>query len=58
MQKINEPRALQGGTIKFFASFPHSHVVGTGIWTNVVRNGKEIKELIRDENYDFDYQVR
>ena len=51
-------QTLPGDEIKFFASFPHAHTVGTGIWTKIVRNGKEVKELIRDDNYDFDYQVR
>ena len=55
-QHINSGGKVQD--IKFFASFLHAHTAGNGIWTKIVRNGKEILELIRDENYDFDYQVR
>ena len=48
---------MPDGEVKFFASFPHAHLTGNGIWTNILRNGKEIKEVMRDENYDFNYQV-
>ena len=50
-------RGFNGKEVKFFASFPHAHTVGNGIWTKHIRNGKEVGEIFRDENYDFDYQV-
>jgi len=53
--KINESSA-PGGEIKFFASILHAHTASRGIWTKIVRDGKEITEIIRDENYDFNYQ--
>jgi len=53
---INGPSALPGGEIKFFASLLHAHTAGREIWTKLIRNGKEILELIRDKNYDFNYQ--
>ena len=56
-QKISGPTALNGNEIKFFASFPHAHTAGKGIVTTQVRKGEEIKEIFRDDSYDFDYQV-
>ena len=32
-------------------------VVGRAIWTKHVRNGKELPEIGRDNNYDFNFQV-
>eukprot|EP00112_Aurelia_sp_Birch-Aquarium-sp1_P005363 Seg1607.2 transcript_id=Seg1607.2/GoldUCD/mRNA.D3Y31 product="DBH-like monooxygenase protein 1" protein_id=Seg1607.2/GoldUCD/D3Y31 len=49
-------RALNGKEVKIFASFPHSHSAGNGIWTKHIRNGTELGEIFRDENYDFNYQ--
>eukprot|EP00795_Rhopilema_esculentum_P003456 gene3458-1835_t len=53
---LKNANALNGDEVKFFASFPHAHTIGKGIWTKMVRNGKEVMEIIRDDNYDFDYQ--
>ncbi len=55
-KRIAGANALNGNEVKIFASFPHAHTTGTGIWTKHVRNGVEQPEIIRDENYDFDYQ--
>eukprot|EP00794_Sanderia_malayensis_P012195 gene12195-13451_t len=55
-EKLASSDALPGNEIRLFASFPHAHTTGTGIWTKHIRNGKELPEVFRDENYDFDYQ--
>lgn len=34
----------------------HAHIYGTKIVADVIRNGEVIKELGRDDYYDFDYQ--
>ena len=54
---MNRSLALSGEKINFFASFPHAHTAGRGVWTKIIRDGKEITEIIRDDNYDFDFQV-
>ena len=46
-----------GDSVQIFASFPHTHTIGKAIKTVLVRNGSAIEELIRDDNYDFDFQV-
>ena len=43
--------------MRIFASFPHSHTVGKAITTTLIRNGTAIADVIKNENYDFDYQV-
>ncbi|XP_071096981.1 uncharacterized protein [Haliotis cracherodii] len=39
-----------------FAVFQHTHLIGKGVRTRVIRNGTEIEPLIVDDNYDFDFQ--
>ena len=56
MQNIKDPQALNGDTIKMFATFPHAHTAGAAIWTKHVRNGIELAELFRVDNYDFNFQ--
>lgn len=34
----------------------HTHLVGTAVRTNLVRDGKVIKHLFDNPNYDFNYQ--
>ena len=43
--------------MRIFASFPHSHTVGKAITTTLIRNGTAIADVIKNDNYDFDYQV-
>ena len=43
--------------INVLATFPHSHTVGASIWTQIIRNNKEIEYLDKNLNYDFDFQV-
>ena len=43
--------------IYVFASLPHSHTTGASIWTQIIRNNKEIEYLDLNLNYDFDFQV-
>ena len=49
--------SLPDNSVNIFATFPHEHLTGTGIWTKHVRDGKELPEIVRDEFYDFNYQV-
>ena len=44
--------------INIFASFLHSHLVGVAMWTQHIRDKKEIGYIDLNLNYDFDYQVR
>eukprot|EP00112_Aurelia_sp_Birch-Aquarium-sp1_P005365 Seg1607.5 transcript_id=Seg1607.5/GoldUCD/mRNA.D3Y31 product="DBH-like monooxygenase protein 1" protein_id=Seg1607.5/GoldUCD/D3Y31 len=46
-----------GNSVRMFASFPHSHTVGKAIRTTLLRNGTAIADVIKNDNYDFDYQV-
>ncbi|CAH3194021.1 unnamed protein product [Porites evermanni] len=47
---------LPGGGINVFAGLLHTHLAGRAIWTKHVRNGKELPEIGRDNNYDFNFQ--
>ncbi|EDO49634.1 predicted protein [Nematostella vectensis] len=42
--------------IKFFSAFLHTHLAGRATWTKHVRNGVELPEIARDDNYDFNFQ--
>ncbi|WP_411023013.1 hypothetical protein, partial [Salmonella sp. s51228] len=42
--------------ITVFASLLHSHLTGVSIWTQIIRDGKEIGYLDSNFNYDFDFQ--
>ncbi|KAL9970009.1 hypothetical protein ACROYT_G022312 [Oculina patagonica] len=42
--------------IKVFAAFLHTHLQGRAIWTKHIRNGVELPEIARDDNYDFNFQ--
>ena len=48
---------LSRKSIKIFASFPHAHGTAIAIHTTVVRNGREVEELVRNDNFDPNYQV-
>jgi len=54
--RMDKARALPEGGIKFFASSPHARKAGRGLWTKIVRDGKEIVEINRDDNFDVNYQ--
>ena len=54
----NNNKSINGNELRFFASFPHAHTTGNGIKTNLVRNGKEVANVIEDDNYDFNFQVK
>ena len=43
--------------INVIATFPHSHTAGASIWTQIIRNKKEIGYLDKNLNYDFNFQV-
>lgn len=47
---------LPGKGINVFAAFLHTHLQGLGIWTKHVRDGVELPEVARDDNYDFNFQ--
>lgn len=48
--------SLSGGGIKIFASALHTHLAGHAAYTKHVRDGVELPEIIRDDNYDFNFQ--
>jgi len=48
--------SLGDGEIRVFANLLHSHLLGYGIKTRVVRQGKELAPMAQDNNYDFNYQ--
>ena len=47
---LNEP-------INVIATFPHSHTSGVSMWTQLIRDNKEIGYLDLNLNYDFNFQV-
>ncbi|KAL9979555.1 hypothetical protein ACROYT_G017233 [Oculina patagonica] len=53
---ILKSTSLPGGGINVFAALLHTHLAGRAIWTKHVRNGKELPEIGRDNNYDFNFQ--
>lgn len=55
-QKTLESTTLPEKGIKVFASFLHTHLQGRATWTKHVRNGVELPEIVRDDNYDFNFQ--
>ena len=44
-------------SIFVIASLPHAHHSASAMRTTVVRNGTEVAEIVRDDNFDFHYQV-
>ncbi|XP_031554202.1 DBH-like monooxygenase protein 1 isoform X2 [Actinia tenebrosa] len=42
--------------IKIFSAFLHTHLSGRAAWTQHTRDGKELPEIARDDNYDFNFQ--
>lgn len=55
-QQNLESTTLPEKGIKLFASFLHTHLQGRATWTKHVRNGVELPEIVRDDNYDFNFQ--
>ena len=49
-------QSIGDGEIRVFANLLHSHLLGYGIKTRVVRQGKELPPMAQDNNYDFNYQ--
>lgn len=47
---------LPEGGINVFAAFLHTHLQGVATWTKHFRNGVELPEIARDDNYDFNFQ--
>ncbi|XP_053380830.1 DBH-like monooxygenase protein 1 [Mercenaria mercenaria] len=43
--------------IKIIGSVQHSHLLGVGMTTRHFRNGSELKPLVDDPNYDFNFQA-
>ena len=43
--------------INVIATFLHTHTAGTAMWTQIIRDKKEIGYLDMNLNYDFNYQV-
>ncbi|XP_078372318.1 DBH-like monooxygenase protein 1 homolog isoform X1 [Oculina patagonica] len=55
-QEMLNSTTLPGKGIKVFAAFLHTHLQGSAIWTKHVRDGVELPEIARDDNYDFNFQ--
>lgn len=47
---------LPGKGVNVFAAFLHTHLQGRATWTKHYRDGVELPEIARDENYDFNFQ--
>ena len=43
--------------IKMIASMLHTHLAGSGVVIRHLRDGVELKPLVEDRNYDFDFQI-
>lgn len=41
----------------FIESYCYTFPLGRATWTKHVRNGVELPEIVRDDNYDFNFQV-
>jgi len=55
-QKHLESTKLPEKGIKVFAAFLHTHLQGRATWTKHYRDGVELPEIARDDNYDFNFQ--
>ncbi|XP_020618268.1 DBH-like monooxygenase protein 1 [Orbicella faveolata] len=55
-QNLNSTKLPEKG-IKVFAALLHTHLQGRATWTKHVRDGVELPEIARDDNYDFNFQV-
>ncbi|CAH3166161.1 unnamed protein product [Porites evermanni] len=51
-----EKSPLQGHKIKIFAALLHTHYAGRKVHVHHIRNGKELKEIVYDNHYDFNFQ--
>ncbi|CAH3193166.1 unnamed protein product [Porites evermanni] len=55
-EKAFSSTKLPGRGIRAFAAFLHTHLQGRATWTKHYRNGVELPEIARDDNYDFNFQ--
>lgn len=55
-QEPMKASTLRDGGIYVFAAFLHTHLQGVAAWTKHYRNGVELPEIARDDNYDFNFQ--
>ena len=55
---MQEKGPLSQNSIKLFASFLHAHNTAVAIRTTVVRDGIEIEEVERNDNFDSHHQVK
>ncbi|XP_069169748.1 DBH-like monooxygenase protein 1 [Procambarus clarkii] len=49
-------RTLPHSGIKVFQGFLHAHLLGSSISIQQIRSGRELPTVIKDMNYDFNYQ--
>lgn len=49
-------QAIPEGGINIFAVMPHTHLVGYSVRARHFKEGKELPSIIRDDNYDFNFQ--
>ncbi|XP_031557426.1 DBH-like monooxygenase protein 1 [Actinia tenebrosa] len=55
-QKVLESSPLPEKGIKIISSYLHTHVAGRAIWTQHIRDGVQLPDIARDNNYDFNFQ--
>ncbi|CAH3037795.1 unnamed protein product, partial [Porites lobata] len=51
-----EKSPLPGYKIKIFAALLHTHLAGRKVRVHHLRNGKELKRIVYDNHYDFNFQ--
>ncbi|XP_069961322.1 DBH-like monooxygenase protein 1 [Cherax quadricarinatus] len=49
-------KTLPASGIRVFQGFLHAHLLGSSISIQQIRNGREQPTVIKDKNYDFNYQ--
>lgn len=49
-------KTLPSSGIKVFQGFLHAHLLGSSISIQQIRNGRELSTVLKDMNYDFNYQ--
>ncbi|XP_073234410.1 DBH-like monooxygenase protein 1 [Porites lutea] len=56
IKKGLEKSPLPGNKIKIFAALLHTHLAGRKVRVHHLRNGKELKQIVYDNHYDFNFQ--
>lgn len=56
LQQGMKDSKLPKGGINVFAALLHTHLAGRKTWISHVREGTELREIARDDHYDFNFQ--